>query len=153
MHSRDATATSLIQWGPIDDLSTLRESMDELCEVPYTRRWCGRALAAGQPPVDIFEMEHDVIVLAELPNIDLEDVEIKVTDNTLTIKGEAKRAHGNRYGRYHRRELRYGSFVRSLALPYTVKGDQVTASYKDGILEIRVPKRKPPKSKIEVTAA
>jgi len=143
---------SLIQWGPLDDLSTLRETMDELCEVPFARRQRDRALAPGQPPVDIFETEDEFIVRAELPGIDPSDVLINVTDNTLTIKAEAKREYERVRCRCLRRELRGGSCVRSLALPYAVKGDQVKASSRDGILEIRVPKIKSLKSRVQVAA-
>lgn len=143
---------SLIQWGSLDDLSTLRETMDELCEVPFARRRRDRALAPGQLPVDVFETEDEFIVRAEMPGIDPSDVLINVMDNTLTIKAEAKREHESMDSHCLRRERRRGSFIRSLALPSAVKGDQVKASYKDGILEIRVPKIKPVKSRVQVTA-
>lgn len=143
---------SLIQWGSLDDLSTLRETMDELCEVPFARRRRARALAPGQLPVDAFETEDEFIVLAELPGIDPSHVVINVTDKALTIKAEAKREYESVRCKCLRRELRRGSFIRSLALPSAVNGDQIKASYKDGILEIRVPKIKPVKSRVQVRA-
>lgn len=143
---------STIQWGLLDDLSTLRETMDEFCEVPFARRQRSRTLAPGRPPVDVFETEDEFIVRAELPGIDPSEVLIRVTDNTLTIKAEAKVVHESMGRHCLHRELRGGSFVRSLALPYAVKGDQVKASYKDGILEICVPKIKPSKSRVQVAA-
>lgn len=143
---------STILWGPLEDLSTLRETMDQLCEVPFARRQRGRTLAPGRPPVDVFETEDEFIVRAELPGIDPSEVLIRVTDNTLTIKAEAKREHESMGRHCLRRELRRGSFARSLALPYAVKGDQVKASYKNGILEIHVPKIKPLKSRVQLAA-
>src|SRR5947199_4951281 len=131
---------SIIRWDPFDDLASLRESMDKLFEDFFTRRPRGEAATAWQPAVEMFETDSDIVVRAELPGIDPKHVEITVTDDTLTLKGEAKTEHEDRSRNYVRRELRYGSFIRTLALPDGVKGDQAKASYKNGILEIRLPK-------------
>ena len=144
---------SMIRWDPFDDLASLRESMDKLFEDVFTRRSRGQALTAWQPAVELFETDSDVVVRAELPGIDPKNVDITVTDDTLPLKGEAKTEHEERGRNYVRRELRYGSFIRTLPLPSEVKGDLAKASYKNGILEIRVPKgeRAKPKSvKVEV---
>ncbi len=144
---------SLVRWDPFDDLASLRESMDKLFEEFFTHRPRGQVVAAWEPAVEVFETDSDVVVRAELPGIDPKNVEITVTDDTLTLKGEARLEREDKGRNYHRRELRYGSFLRSLALPSDVKGDQATASYRNGILEIRVPKseRAKPKSvKVEV---
>lgn len=103
--------------------------------------------------MEVYETEGDVVVRAELPGIDPKHVDITVTDDTLTIKGEARTEQDEKGRNYYRRELRYGSFVRSLALPEEVRGEQAKASYKNGILEIRVPKSeraKPKQVKVEV---
>jgi HSP20 family protein len=144
---------SLIRWDPFDDLASLRESMDKLFDELFTRRPRGQAEVAWAPAVEVFETDNDVMVRAELPGIDPKNVEITVTQDTLTLKGEAKADREDKARNYYRRELRYGSFLRSIQLPSDVKGDQATASYKNGILEIRVPKseRAKPKSvKVEV---
>ena len=144
---------SLIRWDPFDDLASLRESMDKLFDELFTRRPRGQAELAWAPTVEVFETDNDVMVRAELPGIDPKNVEITVTQDTLTLKGEAKVDREDKVRNYYRRELRYGSFLRSIQLPSDVKGDQATASYKNGILEIRVPKseRAKPKSvKVEV---
>lgn len=130
---------SVIQWGPLDDLCALEESLDKLLEVPITHRWRGLALATGQPRVEIFETAHVIVVRAEVPGADPRDIDVRVTGRTLTIKGKVKEEHGDTARMYYRRELRYGSFVRSLTLPEEVKGDQLKTAYKNGILEIRVP--------------
>lgn len=140
-----------IQWSPLDELSTLQESIDVLLEAP--RRWRGRAVAMGQPPVDIFETEHEFIIRAELPSIDPKDVEINVTDHTLIIKGEFKRKSEDSPGVSLRRELRYGTFLRTLVLPCDVKSDQAKAFYENGILEIHVSKKRPLKSDAASSAA
>src|SRR5438034_10854417 len=101
----------------------------------------------------MFEPDTDSAVRAKLTGIDPTNVDSTVTDDTLTLKGAAKAEHEDRGRNYVRRELRYGSFIRTLALPDGVKGDQAKASYKNGILEIRLPKseRATPKSvKVEV---
>jgi HSP20 family protein len=106
---------SRIPWGPLDDLSTLRESVDVLLEVPFACRWRGWALATGHPAVDFFETEHDLIVRTELSGIDPRDVEITVTDRILTIKSRS----------FRYRKPRQEAFMRSLTLPYAVNGDQI----------------------------
>lgn len=147
---------SLIRWDPFDDLVSLRESMDKLFEEFFTRRpERGRAPVVWQPAIEAYETEHDVVVRAELPGIDPKQVEISVTEDTLTLKGEAKTETEEKKRNYYRRELRYGSFVRSIALPAGVQGDKASASYKNGILEIKVPKSersKPKTVKVEVAA-
>jgi HSP20 family protein len=146
---------SIIRWDPFDDLASLRESMDKLFEDFFTRRPGPRAatLAVWQPAVEVFDTEHDVVVRAELPGIDPKDVEITVTEDVLTIKGQAKQSHEEKSQNYFRRELRYGAFSRSLALPGGVQGDQAKATYRNGILEVRVPKSekaKPKSVKVDV---
>jgi len=130
---------SVIQWGPLDDLCTLEESLDKLLEVPITHRWRGMALATGQPRVEIFETDHVIIVRAEVPGLDLRDIDIRATGRSLTIKGVVKEERGSAARMYYRRELRYGSFARSLMLPAEVQGDQLKTTYESGILEICVP--------------
>jgi len=146
---------SMIRWDPFDDLASLRESMDKLFDEFFTRRPDRRAgvPVAWQPAIEAYETENDIVVRAELPGIDPNNVEITVAQDALTIKGEARSEQEDKRRNYYRRELRYGAFVRSLALPAGVQGDQAKASYKNGILEIRVPKSeraKPKTVKVEV---
>jgi HSP20 family protein len=146
---------SLIRWDPFDDLASLRESMDKLFEEFFTHRPERGQLApvVWQPAIEAYETEGDVVIRAELPGIDPNQVEITVTQDTLTIKGEAKTEQEDRRRNYYRRELRHGAFIRSIALPAGVYGDQAKASYRNGILEIRVPKSeraKPKTVKVEV---
>lgn len=140
---------SIIRWDPFDDLASLRESMDKLFEDFFTRRPGPRlpTVAVWQPAVEVFDADHDIVVRAELPGIDPQDVEITVTEDVLTIKGQAKQMEEEKGKNYYRRELRYGAFSRSLALPGGVQGDQAKASYRNGILEIRVPKSEKAKPK------
>ncbi len=130
---------SLIRWDPFDELASLRDSMDKLFEAFVTRR-PAREMAIWQPAVEIYETDNEVVVRAELPGIDPKNVDITVTEDTLTIRGEHKVEQENKGRDYLRRELRYGAFLRSLTLPAGVQGDLAKAAYKHGMLEITVPK-------------
>jgi HSP20 family protein len=99
------------------------------------------------PSVDIFEEGHDVVLKAELPGMKKEDIEVKLTDDMITLSGEKKKEEKIEKKNYHRLERSYGSFVRSFRLPAEVQTDQVKAQFKDGILEIRIPKTEEAKKK------
>ena len=92
------------------------------------------------PPVDIYETDEALIIKAELPGFSKDDISIELKENTLVMKGERKRQDEVKEGNYHRAERVYGAFQRSFLLPTTVEHDKVKASYKDGILELYLPK-------------
>jgi len=106
-------------------------------------------LSAGlwAPPVDIYETEDKIVLKAELPEIDKKDVDIKVDDNTLTIQGERKFDKDTKKENYHRIERAYGKFSRSFSLPNTIDKEKIKATYKDGILELIMPKKEESKPK------
>lgn len=99
------------------------------------------------PSVDIFEEGGEMVVKAELPGITKEDLKVTITDNILTLTGEKKQEEKIEKKDYHRVERSYGSFTRSFRLPDNVDGDKAKASFKDGVLEVRVPKTKETKQK------
>ncbi len=99
------------------------------------------------PTVDIFEEGGDVVVKAELPGIKKEDIDVRLTDSTITISGEKKREEKVEKKGYHRIERSYGSFARAFTLPSEVQTDKAKAQFKDGILEIRAPKTEEAKQK------
>jgi HSP20 family protein len=99
------------------------------------------------PTVDIFEEDGDVVVKAELPGMKKEDIDVKLTDKTITISGEKKKEEKVEKKNYFRMERSYGSFTRSFGLPSEVQTDKVKAQFKDGILEIRVTKTEEAKKK------
>lgn len=107
------------------------------------------------PPVDIFETEaHEIVLKAELPGIQREDIDIRVENSLLTIRGERKREQEAKQEAYHRVERVYGAFSRSFALPSTVNTDKVSAEFKDGVLTITLPARdeaKPRQIQVKVT--
>jgi HSP20 family protein len=137
----------MMRWDPFDEFGTLRRSMDRLFDEFFTgrgqQRGAGRELATigWEPAVEMFEDDHAVVVRAELPNIDPKRVEVTVTNESVTLKGETRFEQEQHTGRsYHRRELRYGSFSRTLPLRTEVQSADAKATYKDGVLEITLPK-------------
>ena len=103
------------------------------------------------PPFDVSETENEIIVKAELPGMDVKDIDIALTDGLLTIKGERKLEKEDKKENYHRIERQFGSFSRSLNLGEKVKADGIEAAYKDGILTVTLPKAEESKpKKIEV---
>jgi len=95
---------------------------------------------AWTPPVDIYETDEALVMKAELPGFSRDDISIEMKENTLVIKGERKHEDEVKEGNYHRMERSYGAFQRAFMLPMTVDQEKVKASYKDGILELRLPK-------------
>jgi HSP20 family protein len=92
------------------------------------------------PPVDIYETEEAIILTAELPGVDPTHITIEVRENTLTLCGERRHKHEIKEENYHRIERAYGSFQRAFTLPSAVNHSQVKATYRDGVLEITLPK-------------
>lgn len=123
---------SLISWDPFRELNT----------------------TSWNPSVDIFENGNEVVIKAELPGMDAKDIEVKLENNVLMLRGERRFEKETKEENYHRIEREYGNFSRAFALPTAVKEDMVTAEYKDGILKIRLPKKDEVKAKpIKIAAA
>jgi HSP20 family protein len=99
------------------------------------------------PSLDVFEEKEDIVVKADLPGMNKDEIEVTVAGDVVTIKGEKKKEEEVKEKDYYRRERSYGSFVRSVELPSEVKSDQIKASFKDGVLEIRMPKTEEAKKK------
>lgn len=117
---------------------------------PFDRSSCDDAQAPPAdwaPPVNVYEDTENLVVEAQLPGIDIKDVNISVTDHTLELHGERKAAREDNRENYHFREAQYGSFARSFRLPNYVNPDQATAQYDKGILTVQVPKREETKPK------
>ena len=108
------------------------------------------------PPVDIYSTgDHELVIKAEIPGINKDDIEITVENFTLTIRGEKKTEQTVKDDQFHRVERSYGTFTRSFALPHTVDSNRVEADYKDGVLTIKLPLReeaKPKQIKVNVAA-
>lgn len=144
---------SIIRWEPFDEMMSMRESMDRLFEDFFTRRPRTAAPLVWQPATEVFETDSEVVVKAELPGIDPKSVAVTITAEGLSIKGEAKADHEEKGRNYYRRELRYGAFQRTIPLPTEVKSEETKAAFRNGILEVRVPKAervRPKTVKVEV---
>jgi HSP20 family protein len=128
---------------------TLRDAMDRLFDEAFTRPY-GLAEAwrgAGAPSVDMYETENDVVIKASVPGMKADDVQINVTGDMLTIKGEIKEKSELKEKAYHIREQRWGSFERSIALPTIVLAEKAKAEFEDGVLTVTLPKAEEVKPK------
>ncbi len=141
--------SNLIRWQPVREMMTLRDAMDRLFDEAVTRPfgqtdgWHG----AGAPLVDMFETENDVVIKAALPGLKADDVQINITGETLTIKGETKEQTETKEKAYHIREQRYGLFERTVSLPTMVMSDKAKADFEDGVLTVTLPKAEEVKPK------
>lgn len=145
----------LIRWEPFRDLISLREAMDRLFEESFIRPRPGRLapLGAGALAVDMYETDEDVIVETSVPGIKAEDIDITITGDTLTIKGETKAEEKVEKANYIRQERRYGAFSRSLSLPTSIVAEKAKADFEDGVLTLTLPKAEEVKPKsIQVKA-
>jgi HSP20 family protein len=135
---------------------TLQDEVNRLFEDNFTRERSGHAdLATWAPPVDIYETENELVVKAELPDFQDKDIDVRITNNTLTIRGERKFEKDVKEDNYLRIERAYGSFVRSFSLPNTVSAENIRADYRNGVLTLHMAKReesKPKQIKISVAA-
>jgi HSP20 family protein len=140
---------ALAQWHPMQNLRPLQEEMNRLFQ-EFVRGGGGETgWGAGTwtPPVDIYETSDALVLTVELPGVAKEDVNIEIHQNTLMLRGQRKPEAGVQEDRYHRVERAYGNFQRSFTLPMMVDQNKVQASYKDGILELRLPKSEAAKPK------
>jgi HSP20 family protein len=135
---------------------TLQEEVNRLFEGNLTRDRSGHAeLATWAPAVDIYETENELVVKADLPDLQDKDIDVRVENNTLTIRGERKFEKGVNEDNYLRIERTYGSFTRSFSLPNTVNPENIRAEYRNGVLTLHIAKRegsKPKQIKISVSA-
>lgn len=129
---------------------TIQDRMNRLFDqsLPQSRDVEG-SLFTGTwtPSVDIFETENSIVLKADLPEVNPAEVDIRVEDNMLYLRGERKMEKEVTEENYHRVERSYGSFARSFALPHTIASDRITAEYKNGVLRITLPKREESKPK------
>ena len=134
---------SLIRWRRpnVPSIPTMFDEMERVAEQLIPRRWWPEAAEYELiPAVDVYETDEDIVVKAELPGVKKEDIEVNATEDQIVITGESKTEEEVREEGYHRKELRRGSFRRSVALPHTIDQEQVRAKFEDGVLEVRAPK-------------
>ena len=134
--------TNLTRWEPAREMMTLREAMDHLFDDAFTRPLSIRDgwSTLSAPAIDMYQTDDEVVVKAALPGIKADEVQINVTGDVLTIKGEMKHEEEKKDKSWHIREHRWGSFERSVALPTAVISDQAKAEFENGILTVTLPK-------------
>jgi HSP20 family protein len=140
--------TMLTRWDPFRELSTLHDRMNRLFQDAYTsNREEGLSTSAFAPPADVYEDENHVTLKLEVPGIDEKDLDIRVENSNLIIKGERKFEKEEKEENFRRVERQYGAFVRSFSLPSTVDSENINANYDRGVLSITMPKRAEAKPK------
>jgi HSP20 family protein len=142
---------SLVRFSPKKEMLKFHEDFDRMFNgffVPSTRRWMKMdGDTAWNPVVDILDKEDAFLIKAELPGIDKKDLSVDVKDRVLTLKGERTSKDEVKEESYYRRERFYGKFERSFTLPVDVDSEKIKADYKDGVLNIVIPKPEEKKPK------
>ena len=140
---------ALVKYNPLRELRTMQEQMNKLLNVSWNHDVTGEDLKDGiwQPAVDIYETVDSIVIKAELPDVDQKDIDVRIEDNTLTLRGERRHEDEVKKENYHRIERYFGSFQRSFSLPATVDQEKVAAACDKGVLTITLPKREETKPK------
>ncbi len=146
---------AVVRWDPFRDLLSIQDRMNKLFEETVSRSRAQEGIAGStwSPAVDIFETPDTIVLTAELPGLTKEDIEIEIRDHTLTLKGERRLAKDVQEENYLRIERAYGVFQRAFTLPTTIQQEKIRAVFRDGVLELTLPKAdeaRPKKIAIEV---
>jgi HSP20 family protein len=144
---------ALVRWDPGREIDTLQGDVNRLFDSFFGRREAGGVSQSRRwvPAMDLAETEDSLVLRADVPGVDRNDIAVEVKDGVLTVTGERHAQSEDKREGYHRVERSYGSFARSLELPKGIDPEGVDASYEDGVLEVRIPKpaeRQP--TKVEV---
>ena len=142
--------TNLTRWEPEREMMTLREAMDRLFDDAFTHPFSmirNGGSNWSSFPIDVYQTGNDVVVKASLPGVKADEVQLNVTNDILTIKGETKHEEEKKEKSWHIREHRWGAFERSIMLPTGVVADRAKAEFDNGILMITLPKSEQVKSK------
>jgi HSP20 family protein len=140
---------ALVRWEPFRELAALQNEMGRWMNqmTGGTTPGNGQSSSTWLPAVDVWETEKELVLAFDLPGIPEEKVSVELDDNVLTVSGERERTHEHSGDRFYRYERRFGTFARSVTLPQGVNEEAIQAAYRDGVLEIRVPKPEEPKPK------
>jgi HSP20 family protein len=148
--------TTITRLQPFRGFSTLQDQVNRIFNETVRNQGDESTLTAWAPSVDIFETPNELVVKADLPEVDEKDIDVRVENNLLTIRGERKFDKSVAEDNYLRIERTYGTFSRSFSLPNTVSAEAIRAEYKNGVLTVNLPKReesKPLQVKVNVTTA
>jgi HSP20 family protein len=149
---------AIVRWEPFRDLLTTQQEFNRLFNDFFPRRLGSEEVSTRTwaPAVDIYEKDNELVLKADLPGVDPKDVEVRIENGTLYLKGERKQEKEVNEENYHRVERHYGTFARSFSLPESIDEAKVKAEYKDGQLTLTMPKReeaKPKTVKINIAKA
>ena len=141
---------NLVRWNPLGEMTTMQNRINRMFNAPY---WpAGRmdyktGMGMWNPAVDLYEKDDHFVIKAELPGVDKKDIAIDLKDRVLTLSGERSYENEVKEDSYYRRERSYGKFQRAFTLPADVDSDKIKAEFKDGLLQIEVPKPEEQKPK------
>jgi len=141
---------AIIKWDPFKELVDIQNRMSRLFESTYPQghaREEGITPTAWAPAVDIYETENEIILKAEVPDIDQKDINLRVESNNLILEGERKLKEEAKKENYYLVERSYGKFKRSFTLPSTVDTEKISAEYNRGVLKVTLPKKEETRSK------
>ena len=133
----------LVRWNPVRNMFGFRPSMNSLLDdffLPMRKVDDESSFWSWNPKVDIYDEDNHIVVKAELPGVDKDDIVVDIKDRVLTLKGERSTDNEVKEDDYYRKERSYGRFERRFALPGDVNADDIKAEYKDGLLKIDIPK-------------
>ncbi len=139
--------SDLIRWEPMRDMLTLREAKNQLFDDSFTNPFRISGVSS-MPAIDLYQNNDELVVKAALPGFEAGDVQISVSDDILTLRGEFKQENEQKEATYHIREQRYGSFERSIRLPSDAQTEKAKADFEKGILTITLPKAEAAKPKV-----
>jgi len=145
---------SITRFDPFRNLTSLQDQVNRLFDSSFKANADNSALTTWAPAVDIYETENELVIKADLPDMEEKDIDVRVENSMLTIRGERKFEESVKEDNYLRVERAYGSFSRSFSLPNTVNTEAIQANYKNGVLKVVLPKRaesKPKQVKINVS--
>jgi HSP20 family protein len=161
MQGKEVQDMSVVKWSPMKELEDMRRDMERLFEEVFEpsrrrRQWWPKSPGGGVvvPNIDMYDRKSEIVVKAELPGVERDKIDLTITRDAITIKGEIKREEEIKDEDYYAREISYGNFTRSVALPSEVESEKAKATFKNGILEIVLPKKeeaKPKEIKVEVS--
>jgi HSP20 family protein len=153
--TKEVAMNTITRWDQSRGSTSLQDQVNRLFEDNFTRDRSGHAdLATWAPPVDIYETENELVVKADLPDLQEKDIDVRVENNTLTIRGERKFDKDVNPDNYLRVERSYGSFTRSFSLPNKVSSESIRAEYRNGVLTLHMAKREESKPKqIKISAS
>ena len=139
-----------VKWDPFRNVAALQDRINRIFDESFSRTADvddDISMSAWKPSVDIYETDEAIILKAELPGIKKEDVSVEIKDNVLTLRGERVEDKEIKEGSYFRKERCFGTFSRAFNLQHRVQPDKIKAKFKDGILEIEIPKPEEEKPK------